>query len=159
MRCSHLTWRGPLRVSPGTWIASGPSCASSGAPSRSGVGYRERGVGAIGAKHVGLALRNQFAIDVAAGGRGWRLRPAGQLPRLGRELLERTATALLLDALEHAPRVVTRWVGLRRRGAHRHGRIEQPLDQRGGRDVDARPHQRARRVACESRDGAGAADA
>ena len=35
MRCSHFTWRGPVRVSPGARIASGPSCADSGAPSRS----------------------------------------------------------------------------------------------------------------------------
>ena len=111
---------------------------------------RERRVRAVGQKDVGAALGHPFAVDAPRSGRRRRRGgPAGQLERFRAEPVERVGDAILLDPPKHLPRIVARGIRHRRRRGELDGRIEHALNEIAARDLEARSHQGAHRVARE----------
>ena len=112
---------------------------------------RQDGIGAVGQEHVGLAARHDPAVLVLARRRLLGGRPARELQRLA---LERRAGAGLarLGLGEQREGIVAGRVGLGRRRAEAHRRIEQGVEQRRRRDLETLAGQRAQLIAREDGD-------
>jgi hypothetical protein len=110
-------------------------------------------IGAIGQKHVGLALGDYHAVSAAAGRHRGARRSAYHLQRFCLEGLERAGHERLRLA-EDLPRIISGGIGYRCRGRELDLRIEHARKQVRGIEAKLAPCQDAHLIACKQHDRA-----